>query len=378
MHLKAAFLLKILLGICLCRAALYGQNITDDAVARDSLKEAFRCVYNYEFERADVIVRPLQKKYPEHPALVLYRCVYNFWKYYPIINHPAQYEAYKKGLERVVELSEPKLQKKANNPETNYLCLLGNLMLSRHLADESESMKAVNYARKSYTFIKRGFDMRERFPDYYFTTGIYNYYREFYPEMHPMYKPFLSFFPPGNKALGLTQLGIGVDESYFSRAEALVFATLIHLRYENNAEKALYFATQLNADFPNNPVFKVIYAETLLMNHKYERAIPVVNQIIKYPQKYFFLPAALFKAIIEEKYQAKEEQAKETYLKAINLAKGLKKSGDNYAGLAYYFLAKMEADKGKSEMAKSYYKKAGELCSYVKVKSESKKYLDKR
>jgi hypothetical protein len=364
--------------LCLWANTLNGQNITDDAAARDSLKEAFRCVYNFEFERADDLVLPLAKKYPDHPALVLYRCVHSFWKYYPIINHASQYEWYKKELERVIALSEPRLQKKANNPEANYLCLLGHLMLSRHWADDGESLKAVNHARKSYPFIKRGFELRDRFPDYYFTTGIYNYYREFYPEMHPIYKPFLSFFPPGNKALGLIQLGIGADESYFSRAEALVFACFIHLRYENNPEKALYYAAQLNADFPNNPVFRVIYAETLLMNQKYERAIPVVNQIIKNSHKYFLLPAALFKAIIEEKYLKKEEQAKEGYLKAINIAKGLKKSGENYAGLAYYYLGCIENSKGKTELAKSYFKKAGELCHYVKVKTEAKNYLEKK
>jgi len=54
-------------------------------------------------------------------------------------------------------------------------------------------MKAVSYARKAYAFMKIGIKNTERQPEFLYSSGIYNYYRVAYPELHPIIKPLMVF-----------------------------------------------------------------------------------------------------------------------------------------------------------------------------------------
>ena len=61
------------------------------------------------------------------------------------------------------------------------------------------------------------------YSDFYFFTGVYNYYREAYPEAYPVYKPLALLFPKGSKTKGLEDLLIASKNSIFLKAEAFSF-----------------------------------------------------------------------------------------------------------------------------------------------------------
>lgn len=369
------FLCQLIFGLCFlfqCPALLLGQNLLiEDAQAVDSIKKAVALTYNFQFEASEKTAAFLSKKYQSHPGVKLYECINQFWKYFPISSHPILFETYKRNLTKVLETSEKLLESNKNNAEATFFCLLVNMMIGRHQAEDGNYLKAVNAMRKAYNYLKQGEKFQSRYEDFYFTTGLYNYYRVAYPEAHPMYKPFLSFFPDGNKVLGIKQMDIAAQKAMFVVPEALSFLIVIHLRYENKKEKGMTYANQLFALFPENPVYKILYAEALLMNGQYEDAVPVVNQIIKSNLKMAVVPAILYKALLEEKLHGKKEEAKTLFLKATSYKPN--KANQNYIGLAYYYLAKLNA--ADTKQSKDYYKQALKYCEYRNIQEECKANL---
>ena len=173
--------------------------LLEDKAALDSVKVSVQHLYNFQFDRSVKSLAKFKTKYSNHPGFLLLSCIRNYWKSFPIGGKSKEYEAYKKDLNQVVMLSEAMMKKYPKSPEPGYYFMTANLMLARHHSEDGEYITAVNETRKAYPLIKKGFALKTSFPDFYFTTGLYNYYRVAFPENHPIYSPFTVFFPDGNK-----------------------------------------------------------------------------------------------------------------------------------------------------------------------------------
>ena len=68
--------------------------------------------------------------------------------------------------------------------------------------------------------MKTGFDLMHKNPEFYYTTGLYNYYREQYPESHPGYKTVVWVLAGGDKEKGLQLLHKASKEALFTKTEA--------------------------------------------------------------------------------------------------------------------------------------------------------------
>lgn len=53
----------------------------------------------------------------------------------------------------------------------------------------NEKMKAASEAKKAYDYVMDGFKYMQHNPEFYFSSGLYNYYMIRYPEDHPIVKP---------------------------------------------------------------------------------------------------------------------------------------------------------------------------------------------
>ena len=68
--------------------------------------------------------------------------------------------------------------------------------------------------------------MSSVYPDFYFFTGLYNYYREAYPEAHPIYKVLAFLFPRGDREKGSAELQNAGANSIMLKAEAYSFLVI--------------------------------------------------------------------------------------------------------------------------------------------------------
>jgi hypothetical protein len=337
----------------------------------DSMTRAVDLMYNFQFDKANHVLSKFRPKYNNHPGFVLFYSILQFWKNIPIGTKPKEYAAYEKSLNFVISQGERLAEKHPKSPEPGYYIMMANLILARHHSEEGEYIKAVNETRKAYAWIKKGFDLKHAYPEYYFSTGLYNYYRVAFPENHPLYNSFTVFFPNGNKALGIKDLDLASQKSLFSKAEAFVFLCMIHMRDEYNIPVSLKYSTTLHENYPGNWLFSIVYAECLLESKKAELAEPIINRLLGRSESASLLAGYYLKGLFE-KLQGNPEGSKWALQKALMYGKGKDRLTKGFIGLTYNELAKLALEEGKKDWAKKYFRLALDNCAFRKVKRDAK------
>ncbi len=340
-----------------------------DKVALDSMKKAIDFVYNFQFDKAENAIKKWKTPNANHPAFLLFHSVLSFWKNFPIGSKPKEYQAYIGNLYLLLKQAE-KLEKKfPKNPEPLFYQLMGNLILARHQSEEGEYIKSVNAARKAYPFIKSGFQLNTTYPDFYFSTGLYNYYRIAFPENHPLYKPFTVFFPDGNKVQGLKELEIATQKSIFSKSEAFGFLGMIYLRDEFNVPMALKYSSQLFALYPDNWLYNIFYAECLLESKKTDLAEPIIEKLVARSDLAALLGGYYLKGLYDRQ-KGNPDAAKWAFQKALQYAKSKDRLTKGYVSLCYLEMGKIAHEEGKKDWAQKYFKLALDNSTFKKVKTE--------
>ena len=74
-----------------------------------------------------------------------------------------------------------------------------------------------------------------------FGNGLFNYYSIWISDKYPILKPIVSFFPKGDKIIGIEQLDNAAKNSFYTRTEAQYFLMRIFSE-ENKLSKALFFS----------------------------------------------------------------------------------------------------------------------------------------
>lgn len=335
------------------------------------MRKAVDFMYNFQFERAEVCLKRFRPRHNTHPGFMLYDALHSYWKFFPISHQPKEYPTFMSSLDQIISAGEKMKSKNPKSPEPDFYQLMGNLLLARHHAEEGEYIRAVNETRKAYGFIKKGFEFQKNYPDFYLTTGLFNYYRVVYPENHPSYKPFTIFFPGGNKSLGIKELELSAQKSLFCKGEALMFLSLIYLRDEFNLPMALRYSTQLHQSFPGNWVYDILHAEILLENKRIDAAEHLVSKTLMRPEAVAQMAGYYLKGLSEVSAN-KPEAAKWAFQKALQHVKGKDKLTQSYKGLCLSELGKIANAEGKKDWMKKYFKQALEVCSFKKVKQDAK------
>ena len=198
----------------------------------------------------------------------------------------------------------------------NLLSGLGSAgLLLLYYADNGLSGKVLSLAPKTYQWVMKSFDFTKTYKDFYFITGLYNYYREAYATAHPIYKPALIFFPHGNKKLGLAQLKIAADSSIFLAAESMTFLAGIYQDFEKDPVKAIQYSKKLKETFPKNHEYKIQYIRDLLVIKKFGEAESLLNGMpYESLNRYYQSQIDIFKGVIQEQKYKNPKAAEQLIL----------------------------------------------------------------
>ena len=101
------------------------------------------------------------------------------------------------------------------------------------------------------------------------------------PEKFPFLKPFMLFFPEGNKEKGLEELKFVAENGKFGKIEARYFLLSSYYKFEENMFEAKKWADRLLKDFPNNPTFEKYLGRIYVKMGSYIKASPVFEDIFK-------------------------------------------------------------------------------------------------
>lgn len=339
------------------------------------LQKCLAQVYNSDFSGALTTMQPVRAVYPDHPIVQIFDCLYIYWKNYPISSFPKELESYKEKLKRALKKSEVLMASDKKNSENKFYYMLINMMLAKQGFDDGNTFYAASCAFAALPIIKQGFLLQTSFPDFYFTTGLYKYYRELLADNYPVYSKLASIFsfPRGDKITGLANLDKASALAILVKPDALMWASTINLRYENNKEKGLLNAQILSQTYPANPFFKLIYIENLLQSGHYPEAEKNLTTISPGNNNYCKLSVALFKGMLCEQ-RTNLVEAENYYNTVLRLGGKPNMVNENYIGLAHFYLGRIFLSKRQPALAKEHFKKAYKHCDYAIVKKETKNY----
>jgi hypothetical protein len=362
-------LLTLLLFSIFFQNLSFSQNLWEDKAMVDSLKSGINDVYNFEFGKAESIRDIMNTKYPNHPSGLMYEALILNWKYYPLQSGSDVGNKFESLLLKSLEASELQLEKLPDHQLTRFFAMMPRMMLLQFYAENGLGMKSAPHLSAAYKSIEKGFELCQATPEFYFTTGLYNYYIEAYPKANPFYKPIVYFFPRGNKEDGLKDLYKCWLKSDFIGQEALSFLSYIYINYESNYTDGLKFTSELTNTYPNNPLFAQLNLQMLLQNKQYRQAEIALNKfnIDETLSPYFQKTFSLYDNIIKEHFQTNLDQSEKEYKTTISSMSPYGNFSKRYVAYAYFGLSRIKKIKGLLKESQSYRLKATKTAQYPNV-----------
>ncbi len=367
---------SFLLVICTFQISwVMGQDpLMDDPETIKEINHAIELIYNFEFEEASLRIDTLEIKNGQHPANYLLRSMILYWRERPFVSESEPYLEYESYLNKAIKLAANYDKDERLVEEGIFYTMAGYSLLTELYSEDGSGMKVIRSAKKAYKLLKKGFDLLEKFPDFYFPTGLYNYYRVKYAELHPFYKSFLWLFVDGDLELGLSQLKTATRKGIFTQREAYIYLFHINLRYQNQPEKALPYAEYLTNRFPDNTRFKSLYLEAMVFNRSDSIPQKTIDSLLADKKDIYRLAGLLFQGLSYELKGLYKESG--IYLtRALNLYQSMDREYDHYLSLIYIGKARLAIYQEDEESAKKYYKMALKLDSYVPVIEEAEGFL---
>ena len=154
--------------------------------------------YNFSFSKARLFQEILSTKTPEHPAPPFLEALIIYWEHFPLTPSEKSSDRFIELMDKSVKLADDLLESEQTHTEGVFFDLFGRAFKAMFWADNGKAGKVVPDLGTLYKRTKEGFELMEEFNEFYFSTGLYNYYIETYPEAHPVYKPLVSFMQEGD------------------------------------------------------------------------------------------------------------------------------------------------------------------------------------
>ncbi|MEP3388609.1 MAG: tetratricopeptide repeat protein [Reichenbachiella sp.] len=333
-------------------------------------------IYNQEFNKAELVIDSLEQKLPGHPIVPMMKAMSLAWRDQPLRTSSPVYPEHEKYLMETIAKSEKISAKDSNNLEAMFFEMSAHGLLAEYYAQEGSSFKAMSQAKQTYNLIKKTMEHTAESPELLFLSGLYNYFREKYPERHPIYKPFVWVFKSGDVQRGLVQLDSAVHHSKIVKIEASLYVAYIWLRYENNADKARYYLERIHKMYPANDYFKAKYLECLMRQKDYKSASPLISQLQAHEKPYFKMCGEIFRGVYAEKVERSLDAAERFYKRGLETDELSPDRGEYYRSIAYLGLGRIAEANNNVKLAAVYYEKTIDMDETDWLTEESEARLD--
>lgn len=350
-------------------------QLLNDKSTQNLIRVGMNHIYNNEFSEVPAISRELQNRYPNHPVNYLLQAFRMYWQYLPIQDNKARVGEYVQTLNQCLTAVEKQYGKNSKDPEAVFFTMAARGYLALMYNYQNELMKAAGEAQKTYGTLTEGLKLTDKNPEFYFTTGMYNYYVVQYPQDHPIIKPLMFFFKSGNKPLGLKQLDIATRVGNITKVEASYFLAHIYLEHEGRPDLAVKYTSRLEDAYPNNMIFKMMHIEALLLSGRYTEAEKHLPDLRRKTEGFYPIARYLFEGILLEKRDGNDAKAEIAYKAALKIPHDEQYTRE-YHAMAYAGLARI-ADREKNRAAaREYYKKCLTKAEYITLEKEANSYLN--
>ncbi|MDF1576363.1 MAG: hypothetical protein P1P86_14335 [Bacteroidales bacterium] len=364
-------LFTTLLWICISWPAASSQvSYLDRPDLLEQVETCLHHTYEFSFDKARNIQATLSSSTPGHPAPVFLEALIVYWENFPLIPSKKASEQFIILMDNVIELGKEYSKYEHTYVEGVFFDLFGRAFKAMFWADNGKSAKVIPDLGNMYRNTKKGFELQEQFSEFYFSTGLYNYYIEAYPSAHPAFKPLVSFMHKGDRELGLKQLNHAINHTVFLKVESILFMSLILLNYEEDLNSAAIYSEKLVREFPDNIYFQGHLINILLHQQRFGMVQELLSAMDQQSDSYSVMIRTLANAYMKEIVTGEESRSGTAYLETIELADKFGPFADIYKAMAYMGLSRLYKKRGQLSESESYYRKASHLTTYSFILEE--------
>jgi tetratricopeptide (TPR) repeat protein len=245
-------------------------------------------VYNMELDSALVLFERVVRMHPKHPAGYFFVAMVDWMQILVNLDDESYDDRFNNSLEDVIRMSDAMLKK--NPDDLSALFFKGGAIgfRGRLRAHRGSWVRAANDGRRALPIVRKASRLDPENADVLLGTGIYNYYAAVVPEMYPIVKPLMVFFPSGDKEEGLTQLKFAADNAHYAGVESAYFLMQILYFNEKQYAEGYQISRALHNRFPNNPLFHRYYGRYNVALARWNNAYEIFSEIAeRYEKKWF-------------------------------------------------------------------------------------------
>ena len=354
----------IMLLLLVMTTAHTQQDILDSQSTQKKVEKCLYATYGFNFTEAKAIQKELAEEMPEHPVAWFLNALITYWEFFPILPDDPEVSSFIFDMDRAIDLAGEILARDRGSMEGIFFDMHARAFKAMFWADNGKPGRVIADLNNMYRSTMLGIDYKTTFNEFYFSSGLYNYYIEAYVEKHPMYKPIALLFRRGDKRLGLTELEYAINNTTYIRHEARLFMSLIQLNYEKNMALALEQAAYLYNHFPRNIYYAGQYLIILVHCEQYAVASALNANLDNKHDGFHRMIHQLINGFISEKQKNDPSMAKLQYEEAIRHSENYGPIANLYAAIAYAGLARIAEKEGDPVAARKHIKNSSRLSDY--------------
>jgi tetratricopeptide (TPR) repeat protein len=354
---------------------LYGQCPLFDSPSNLAIVgKGAHMIYSMDKDSAEYYIELTRQNLPGHPVGSAMEAFLILWQNIPVLEDQV-FERFKAKLNQTIE--EAQLLG-TDHPEGIFFEMTARGLLAEYWADRGYYMKAFSEANQTYALLKESFDLTNKYPEFLFIVGLYNYFREAYPERHPVYKPLLWFFHEGDIELGLDQITQATSRTVLSKVESHVYLTYIYLRYEQKPIFSKKYITALVNTYPSNPYVNAKYLESISATNAYDDlSSDLTLQLMESEKPYYKMTGYVYEGLRLEMNESLLEQSLMHYQRGLKVGNDIPNHGDYYKSLGFLGAGRVLQKLNRHNEAEYWLRKAQELAETDEIVEEAEQLLSR-
>ncbi len=245
------------------------------------VQEGIELVYNYQLDSARTKFQKVVDRHPDHPGGHFFVAMVDWMTILVNLEDTSLDDRFYDQLDHVIELSDNILDNRSH--DISALFFKGGAIgfRGRLRAHRGNWVRAANDGRRALPIVRKAERLSPDNADIMLGKGIYNYYAAVIPDMLPWVRPFLIFFPSGDKEEGLEQLRTASKEGRYAGIEASYFLMQILYFNENKYREGFEISEMLYDRFPGNPLFHRYYGRFNVALGRWEEAFKTFTSVIE-------------------------------------------------------------------------------------------------
>jgi hypothetical protein len=271
--------------LAMCLAMLVGLSLWPAPAHADGLElppaaqRGLHLLYSGQSQEALAEFQRLQAAQPEHPLGYLLEAEARWWQIYcqaceikwnmidawkrPRL--PAD-DAYFALADKGTTLAEASIAQ-SDSAEMRFYAGMAWALRARLLGLRDERGATARAGVRARTHFRRCLELDPEMTDAYTGLGLYNYYADTLSALAKIVRLFMGI-PGGDKEEGLRQLQIAAERGTVTRVGARFYLAKNLRTYDLDYTRSIEIMTPLVQEFPQNPIFQLILADThAKLNH---------------------------------------------------------------------------------------------------------------